>query len=433
MKLSDGLGSEPEDVEVVRRVGDHADAIDRALPVISGPDIRGALGVTSSSTKVERSRTPFLAAAAAVVVAGGIAATTLGRGGTDTQLEATPFESAEVESTDQTIPVPPPETTEPEGGPSELDAADMMPIPVAAADFGTAEVRFLPPSDSGFAVASGSRVLLSRGSLEPAVATPTRTQRLAMPTIDPADRRSVLVIVSNYADEAEADAVVEAEPTPGGLAGESADIGGRQGSWHEDEGFAPFSAGNPMRTIRTLRVRLDPTTVLDVVAPDVSRAEIEALVASLTFSDDGSLEKPTPLAGFVADEPIDGWSPSAAIIEPSASDYLSLVLVGVNGEQVDLTISAESAGLSAVGAHFDDDTGYGWIEAGPFRETTVSFVGEHVTLVLRSYDGQVSADELVELARSIQPVNDEVWVERLAIATLFDAPVADVGDVPIED
>ncbi|MGI9615424.1 MAG: hypothetical protein ACR2QO_21105 [Acidimicrobiales bacterium] len=87
-----------------------------------------------------------------------------------------------------------------------------------------------------------------------------------------------------------------------------------------------------------------------------SRAEIEALVASLAFADDGSLDAPTPPA-----------------------------------------------------------------EAGLFGETAVSFVGEDVTLVLRSYNGQVSADELVELARSVERVDDETWAERLSVAPLFDA------------
>lgn len=102
----------------------------------------------------------------------------------------------------------------------------------------------------------------------------------------------------------------------------------------------------------------------------------------------------------------------------------SLVLVALNGERVDLTISAESGGLSSTGAHFETEAGYGWIETGLFGESVVSFVGPEVTLVLRNYDGQVTAEELVVLAGSVQPVDAETWAEQLAIAPLFDAPVS---------
>lgn len=436
MKLSDGTSVEPGDSEVVRRLNEHGDAIERALPSISGSEIRRALPVASSPTRVTRNRTPFLVAAAvaALVVGGGIAMLTLGRADSDTRLEASPTATTEVEEAEQPDPETPTEVTEPERDPAtSTGAVDLTPIPVTPAEFGTAEVRFLPAADSGFAVASGSRVLLSTSDLAPTVATPVRTQRLAMPAADPTDRRAVMVLVSTYATEADVDAFLEDEPTAHGDVGEPADFDGRQGTWFETEGFAPFSAGTPMRTIRTLRLHLDPTTVVDVAAPDVSRAEIEALVASLTFADDGSLESPPAPAGFEEAQPIDGLSPGAVINDPSAADQLSLTLVGANGEQVELTISPDSAGLDPAGAHHEDPSGYGWIEFGLFREVVVSFVSDDVTLELRSFNGQMSADEMLELARSVEPVDDDSWAERLAVASLFDAPVADVGDLPAED
>ena len=431
MKLSDEAMPEPGDVKIVERVRDHAEVIERAVPVISGSDIRHAptATLTAIDSRLQRSRRPFLAAAAAavVIVGGGIAAVTLGNdnAGTDTQVEAADSLDVTADATNpSTTEAAAEATTEVDEAPAQEDGpVDMMPIPVTAADFGTADMRLLPPPDSDFTVATGSRLLLSESDIPPAVATPVRTQRVALPTVDPADRRAILIIVSTYADEAEADALIAAEPTAHGSAGDPADIDGLPGAWHEEEGFAPFSAGNPMQTIRTLRLRLDPTTVLDVATPDVSRAEIEALVGSLTFSDDGTLGSPTPPAGFAEAEPIDGLSPRAVINDPAASDYLSLTLVGLNGEQVELTVSPETAGLSPAGAHFEDGNGYGWVEAGLFGEKVVSLVTADATLILHSYDGLTSADDLVALARSIEPVDDETWAERLAIAPLYDAPV----------
>ncbi|MEL7207352.1 MAG: hypothetical protein AAGK32_03810 [Actinomycetota bacterium] len=233
-----------------------------------------------------------------------------------------------------------------------------------------------------------------------------------------------MILATTYADEAAADAVIEAEPTTHGIAGEPIDVDGRSGRWLEQEGFAPFSAGNPMRIIGVARIRLDATTVLDIAATDVPRTEIETLISSIALAADGSLEAPTPPAGFDGVEPIEGRSPISAMTDPSASDYLSMTLAGVNGEQIDLSISAEEVDADVGSAHFETPTGYGWIEFGLFRETIVSFVGPDATFVLANYDGQVPADELVALAESMQLVDDDVWAERLAIAPLFKAPVS---------
>ncbi|MGH1490225.1 MAG: hypothetical protein ACRBK7_12670 [Acidimicrobiales bacterium] len=443
MKLPDEDGFGLEDSDTLRRVRAHADAVDRSLPELSGAEIRQNATMAVLSTGGARGRGPFLAAAAALVIVGGAVVFAFGRSNNTSELQAaTPAQAVDANAVDantedvetadvdtggaepepEVAPAEPDEDlSETEGEPSPPRSfPDLRPIPVAAADFGAAELRYLPTTDSGFVVASGSRMLLSEAELGPELARPVRIQRVSLPATDPADRRGIVMVMSTYASQAEADALIEAEPTTHG-SGEPADITGLAGAWKEVEGFAPHSAGNPMRVIRTLRVRLNAETVLDVAAADVSRTEIEGLVSSLVISEEGLLETPTPPVGFDSAEPVTARS---LIDQESVSDYLSLGLVGGNSERVSLDISADLDGLTAADAHFESAAGYGWIEAGLFGETVVSFVGPDVALRLVNYDGQVTVDELVALAAAIEPVDDETWAEQLAIAQLFDAPVA---------
>ncbi len=443
MNPYDDLQPDERDGDLLRRIKDHAAVVDHALPSISGADVRRSVDATASAATTSgitsRGRAPFLAAAAAMAIVVGAGAVGLSRSSTSEPLEATPSTDAtpavvasepdevddvvdeEVDVDDQVDEV----EHEPAASPP-----DLMPRPVEAADFGAEEIRYLPSADSGFVVSTGSQVLLSEAELPPEAATPVRWQRVALPASDPSDRRSVIVRATTYADEAAANALIEAEPTSHGVAGEPMDVDGRLGAWHEAEGFAPFSAGNPMRVLGFARVRLDATTVLDIAAPDVSRAEVEQLIASISLAGDGSLELPTAPAGFDTPEPIEGLSPIETMNRPAASDYLSLTLAGVDGEQIDLSVSLEPAGSDRATAHVDTPTGYGWIEFGLFRETVVTFVGADATFVLANYDGQVSADELIAVAQSMELVDGQAWVERLAIAPLFKAPVS---AVPIDD
>ena len=464
MKQYDGPQSDHQDGDLLWRIQDHAAVVEGAVPPISGADVRRSVDATAtsptdapatvpattadstSSSRANRGRAPFLAAAAAVVIAVGAGAFALNRSSDSEPLEVNPAaetieaddgdEADEVDDGVQAATVDDLEqdpTDEPVDEVEQEPTAgvpDLRPEQVKAADFGADEIRYLPSSDSGFVVSSGSQVLLSEADLSPEAATPIRWQRVSLPATDQTDRRSILVHVTTYVDGAAADALIEAEPTSHGVAGEPMDVAGRLGAWHQVEGFAPFSAGNPMRVIGVARVRLGSASVLDVAATDVPRAEIEQFIASITLTGDGSLEPPVAPVGFDSAEVIDGVSPVETRSRPSASDYLSLTLVGESGEQVELSVSLEPIDSDETTAHFVTPTGYGWIEHGLFRETIVTFVGANAAFIFANYDGQVAADELITIAESMELVDSEAWVERLAIAPLFKAPV---GGVPVGD
>lgn len=440
---------------VIRRVKEHADAVDRKLPKLSGEQIRsGELVQPSDVVRSEtelvqvqpsfRSRLPFLAAAAAILAA--VGAVVVVNATADDQ--ATQLQAAPAASTDQTTSTPTPTTTEAptteattavdttdpaaseenalqdEGADETVDPASaFMAVPVAAEDF-SPDVRYLPNPDSGFVVASGGYVLLGEAVLGGDPLTDARQQRVAMRAEQAGDRRAVLINLSTFETAAEADAVLAAEPTMHGEPGEAVEINGQPGAWSEHEGFAPYSSGNPMHIIRSLRLRYGPTSVLDITAPSVDRVELEAVVSSLVIDADGTLQDVSPPIGFESGTPTEGVHPGQQL-SWAGPNFLELSLTGVDGEELEVSISPASVEMDAASV-FESTNGQGWIETGLFGEPMLYVIGPDLTIRVTSYDGQMTIEEMIAVADSIEPVDDATWAERLAIAPLYQSPVMSI-------
>lgn len=413
MNLSDNPPPS-DDSDVLQRVRIHSAAVDSALPDLVGQDIRKQAALLGTTSIVKRRRTPFLVAAASVVAVGGLAAYGLSKQSETQQIRTS------ADTTSLTTAAPTSGATSTPSTSSSIEPADpldaLTPRPVGPGEFGSSELRFLPPADGDFAVSSGAQILMSEADLAPPVALPTRTQRVSLRAADPSDRRGITIEASTFENEAGVDLFLAAEPTAHGTAGEPMAFSGIEGMWSEEEGFAPFSAGNPMRAIVTARVRIGDSTIVDVAAADVSRQEIESLLASLSFDADGNLQSPPAPAGFTAGETIESQRTASA----ASSDFLSMVLVGPDGEQVELGVFAredESLGAPSL------EVGQSWAETALFGETVVGLVGPDAIFVLTNFDGQVSEAELIALAASLEKVDDATWIERLAIAPLTHNPV----------
>lgn len=414
-----------EESDLLERLKQHGASVDGALPTMTGPRIREDAAMIDDSSVVRRRRTGFLVAAAAVVVLGGVAVWGVNRSTDRQQVGVAADGDQTTESTvDDSSQSPAQSTTtvvEDEtqrATTAEDPMTALLPSQVDAVDFGPPDLRYLPSTDSGYVVASGGHVLLSEANLESPAAVPTRTQRVSMKASSADDRRGIVIIVSTFADTAAADLVVAAEPTARGVAGDPMDFDGITGAWFAEEGFAPFSAGNPMRTIGSARVRIGASMVVDVATADVVREDIEALLASLVFDEGGSLETPVPPAGFSTADPIEG----ASLLYSANEDYLGFTLAGANGEQVELEV-LPNVPATRPAAEFSTASGDGWVETGLFGQTIVTLVRSDVVMVMTNYTGQVSVEELIALGEAIEKVDDVAWVERLSIAPLYRNPV----------
>jgi len=317
---------------------------------------------------------------------------------------------------------PSPSTTEPDEIPP---IEDVIPRTASAEDVGPAEARLLPPEDTGYQLLEAAQLLYSEAALGLVPPTPNLPGLSAFYS-DNEGNGSLRLHLATYGEPTDADlamALAESHPY---LQTDLIDENGLSGVWiGNEQGFAPYvGSAADQSTIGTAEIRLDDHRVLTVVGIDLSRELALSLALQLIAAEVDDAFPPAP-AGYTG--PTITAGPAFPTFRVDADQLVLTLSDRATGELVEVMVQTADTNASVTETGETADvigaTGMGWYDVGLWGGVHVTWVRPDLNVELTSPTGNVSHEQLVALAGSLEMLDESQWIERTAGATLVRTPV----------
>ncbi len=312
-------------------------------------------------------------------------------------------------------------TTEPRRTPP---VEDVIPRAATADDVGPAMARLLPPTDADYQLIAAAQILHSEAELGPLPPSPQIPGPSAFYTDDEGNG-SLRLHLATYGTASDADLAVDFAESNHYLQTEVIDEGGLTGVWIGDElGFAPYvGSATDQSVIGTAEIRIDDTRILTVLGIDLSRELALSLALQVIAADGDGVFPPAP-EGYTGPTIMAG--PAFPTFRPDTDQLILTLSERGTGELVELMIQPADPDTSTETGETADvigTTGMGWYDVGLWGEVHVTWVRPEVTVELINPTGNLSFQQLVDLAESLESLDEGLWVERTAGVTLVRTPV----------